>query len=91
VKRHSFKKIIERVKDIISLEVGNQRVTDKMVAIRLKMTQETLAANKKRDRIPNEELACFCAQRKICINWMLFDQQPKELEETTLKHAISPQ
>ena len=43
--------------------------------------------NKKKNSIPYEEIAKFCAIRKISINWVLFDQAPKSLEEQTNKYS----
>ena len=42
---------------------------------------------KKKNGIPYEQIAKFCAKRKISINWILFEQLPKSLEEETEKYT----
>ncbi len=82
-----FEKIIEKIKDILSLEVGNKKVLNKDVAKALGITPENLSVLKKRNKIPFEELAYFCAKRKISLNWMLFDQQIENIATQTEKFA----
>ncbi len=81
-------KIIEKIKDIISKEVGERRVLNKDVAKALGITPENLAMLKKRNKIPYEEIAYFCAKRKISINWLLFDQQIEEISQNTSKFSV---
>jgi len=83
----SFISIIEKVKDIISSEIGDRRVHDKDVAHVLMLDETRLSKLKKADKIPYKELSLFAAKRKISINWLLFDQEPKLLEEETEKFA----
>ncbi|WP_458701364.1 S24 family peptidase [Sulfurospirillum sp. 1307] len=66
--------ILNRIKDILSSEIGNKKVFDKDVANALGINQVTLATMKKRGKIPYKEVLEFCAKRKISINWLLFDQ-----------------
>lgn len=82
-----FESILEKLKDILSVELGNKRVFDKDVAPYLHMSKENLAVHKKRNVIPYEAIAYFCAKRNISINWILFDQFPKSLEAETEKYA----
>ncbi|GAB6074685.1 S24 family peptidase [Nautilia lithotrophica] len=82
-----FDKIIEKIKDILSLEIGNRKVLNKDVAKALGITPEHLSMLKKRNKIPFEELAYFCAKRKISLNWMLFDQQIENIAKETEKFA----
>ena len=82
-----FDKIIEKIKDILSLEVGNRKVLNKDVAKALGITPEHLSMLKKRNKIPYEELAYFCAKRKISLNWILFDQQIENIVTETEKFA----
>lgn len=83
----AFEEIIERVKDIISEEIGNKKVYDKDVATALGISKENFSMLKKRGKIPYEELLKFCAKKKISINWLLFDQNPKTLCDSTEKFA----
>lgn len=79
--------VIEKLKDVISTEIGNKKVFDKDVAISLGLSKESLAQHKKNNTIPYREISYFCANKKISINWVLFEQLPKELEEQTVKYT----
>lgn len=79
--------VIEKLKDVISTEIGNKRVFDKDVAISLGLSKESLAQHKKNNTIPYREISYFCANKKISINWVLFEQLPKDLEEETVKYT----
>jgi len=82
-----FEKIIEKIKDIISSDIGDKKVLNKDVAKTLGITPEHLSMLKKRNKIPFEELAYFCAKRKISLNWLLFDQQIENIEKETEKFS----
>lgn len=79
--------IIEKLKDILSQELGSAKVFDKDVAASLGMSKESLSHLKKKNGVPYEQIAKFCAKRRISINWVLFDQLPKSLEEETQKYS----
>jgi len=79
--------IIEKLKDIISQEFPDRIVYEKDVAKALGMSKESFSHFKKRESVPVEQIAYFCAKRKISINWILFDQMPKSLEEETEKYT----
>lgn len=79
--------IIDKLKDILSNELDNKKVFDKDVAASLNISKESLSIMKKKNSIPYEQIAKFCAKRKISINWVLFDQLPKSLEEQTEKYT----
>jgi len=83
----NFEKIIEKIKDILSNEIGNRKVFNKDVAKALNLTPENLSILKKRNKIPYEEIAYFCAKRKISINWLLFDQNEEEISKETQKFS----
>jgi SOS-response transcriptional repressor LexA len=82
-----FDRIIEKIKDIISEEIGERKVLNKDVANALGITPEHLSMLKKRNKIPFEELAYFCAKRKISLNWLLFDQQIENIITETEKFS----
>jgi phage repressor protein C with HTH and peptisase S24 domain/DNA-binding Xre family transcriptional regulator len=82
-----FSEIIEKIKDILSNDKKNKKVYDKDVAIALGLSKESLSHLKRKNSIPYEQIAKFCAQRKISINWILFEQLPKSLEEETEKYV----
>jgi hypothetical protein len=78
--------IIEKIKDILSNE-QDTKVLDKDVAAVLLLSKDSLSHMKRKNAIPYEQIAKFCAQRKISINWVLYDQLPKSLEENTEKYT----
>lgn len=79
--------IIEKLKDVLSKELSSTKVFDKDVAAALGMSKESLSHLKKKNGVPYEQIAKFCAKRKISINWILFSQLPKSLEEETEKYT----
>lgn len=79
--------IIDKIKDIISSDIKDRRVFDKDVARALGISKDSLTQFKKRKAVPYEQIAYFCAKRNISINWVLFNQLPKSLEEETDKYA----
>lgn len=79
--------VLNKIKDILSKEVGERKVFDKDVAEALSINQITLATMKSRDKIPYKEILEFCAKRKISINWLLFDQIVESLQIETEKFA----
>lgn len=79
--------IIEKLKDILSSEHPNRKIFDKDVASALGMSKESLSHLKKKNGVPYEQITKFCAKRKISINWILFEQLPKSLEEETEKYT----
>jgi SOS-response transcriptional repressor LexA len=82
-----FDEVLTRLKDILSGEVGERKVRDKDVAEALGIAPSYFAVLKKRGTVPLEAVADFCARRKISINWLLYDQAPRSLEESTEKYA----
>jgi len=82
----AFDEVIERLKDILSEDVGDKKVYDKDVAVYLDISAASFATMKKRNRIPYEEIVAFCSKRKISINWLLFNQSPSSLIETTNRY-----
>lgn len=80
--------IIERLKDIISKDSDNKKVFDKDVATELDITQVNFATMKNRGKIPYDKILDFCAKKKISINWLLYNQHPGSLIDTTDKYWI---
>lgn len=78
--------IIDKLKDVLSLELGDKKVFDKDVAHALGLSKESLSHLKRRKRIPYEAIVSFCAKRAISINWILCDQLPSSLEEKTERY-----
>jgi len=82
---NEFSEIIERLKDIISSEMGERKVYDKDVAEVLGISPATFATMKKRGSIPFREIMEYCARNRISINWLFFDQPAEMLVEETGK------
>jgi len=80
-----FKTVIDKLKDIISERSLSRKIFDKDVASELGIPQATFATMKKRNSIPYEEILQFCAQKKISVNWLFFDQAVDMLIEETNK------
>ncbi len=80
--------IIERLKDIISLDSKDKKVFDKDVAESLQLSQVNFATMKNRGKIPFSNILDFCARKKISINWLLYNQNPGSLVDTTDKYWI---
>jgi len=82
---YELKLVIEKLKDIIADEKSGKKVFDKDVAIALDIPQTTFATMKKRNSIPFKEILQFCANRKLSINWLFFDQAVDMLVNETEK------
>jgi hypothetical protein len=80
--------IIEKLKDIISTDGKYGKVFDKDVANSLELSQANFATMKNRGKIPFSNILNFCAKKKISINWLLYDQNPDSLLDTTDKYWI---
>ena len=75
--------VLARMKEIISEETGKKKVFDKDVAEALGVKQLTFATIKRRGKLPINEVLDFCAKRRISINWLLYNQATRSLEEKT--------
>ena len=82
---YDLKIIIKKLKNIISEEKKVKKVFDKDVANALAIPQATFATMKKRNSIPFKEIMEFCANKKLSINWLFFDQAIDMLAEETDK------
>ncbi len=81
--------IIEKLKDIISRDSGDEKkVFDKDVATALNISQANFATMKNRAKIPYTNILEFCAKKKISINWLLYNQNPSSLVDSTDKYWI---
>ena len=80
--------IIEKLKDILSTDGKNGKVFDKDVAESLDLSQANFATMKNRGKIPFSNILNFCAKKKISINWLLYDQNPGSLVDSTDKYWI---
>jgi len=80
---YDLKNVIVKLKEIISEEKKVKKVFDKDVADALAIPQTTFATMKKRNSIPFKEILEFCANKRLSINWLFFDQAIEMLEEET--------
>ncbi len=80
--------IIEKLKDILSADGKNGKVFDKDVANSLELSQANFATMKNRGKIPFSNVLNFCAKKKISINWLLYNQNPNSLLDTTDRYWI---
>ncbi|HFS85231.1 MAG TPA: hypothetical protein ENK72_01270 [Epsilonproteobacteria bacterium] len=74
-----FNEIMQRIEEVIAAGNDNRRIYNKEIAQALNLTPEYFAVIKKRGKIPYEAIATFCRNRKISINWVLFEQKPQKL------------
>ncbi len=80
---YDLRNVIAKLKEIISEEKKVKKVFDKDVADALAIPQTTFATMKKRNSIPFKEILQFCANKRLSINWLFFDQAIEMLEEET--------
>ena len=80
-----FKEILNRIKDILSEELGNRKVFDKDIAESLGINQVSFATMKSRQKIPYKEVLEFCAKRKVSINWLMFNQVVQSIQAQSEK------
>jgi phage repressor protein C with HTH and peptisase S24 domain len=80
---YDLRNVIAKLKEIISEENKVKKVFDKDVADALAIPQTTFATMKKRNSIPFKEILQFCANKRLSINWLFFDQAIEMLEEET--------
>jgi len=82
-KMYDLKNVIAKIKQIIAEEKHVKKVFDKDVANALMIPQTTFATMKKRNSIPFKEILEYCANKKLSINWLFFDQAIEMLAEET--------
>ncbi len=80
--------IIDKLKDILSQDGKSGKVFDKDVASALELSQVNFATMKNRGKIPFSNILDFCALKKISINWLLYNQNPSSLVDSTDKYWI---
>lgn len=83
-----FNEILEKIKDIISQELGNKKVLDRDIATALNINYDNFRKQKARNSIPYFEIMSFLAKRNISINWFFFNQLPESLIENTSNYII---
>ncbi len=84
----NYNEIINKLKDILSNELGNKKVFDKDIAAALEINYDNFRKAKARGSIPYYEIMRFLAKRNISINWFFFNQLPESLIEPTSNYII---
>ncbi|MGB6329659.1 MAG: hypothetical protein WBF48_12110 [Halarcobacter sp.] len=79
-----YPEVLDKLKDIISQELGNKRIYDKDIATALELNYNNFRKAKARGSIPYYEIMSFLAKRNISINWFFFNQLPESLVEPIL-------
>lgn len=80
-----FENIIKKLKVIIA-KGEKRRVVDKEVANALGLSVQNFSNFKQRGNIPLSSILTYCAQNKISINWILYNQLHSSLEHETNKY-----
>ncbi|MFY9074739.1 S24 family peptidase [Malaciobacter mytili] len=81
-------KIIEKLKDVLSNELGNKKVFDKDIAKTLGIKYDNFRKHKQYNKVPYYEIMSFLAKRNISINWFFFNQLPESLVDSTSNYII---
>ena len=84
----NYNEILEKIKDIISQELGNKKIFDKDIAQALNINYDNFRKQKVRKSTPYYEIMSFLAKRNISINWFFFNQLPESLIENTSNYII---
>ena len=84
----SFKDIVEKLKDVLSKELGNISIKDKDIAIALDINYAIFRKNKQHNKIPYFNIMQFLAKRNLSINYFFFNQLPESLIEPTSQYII---
>lgn len=80
--------ILEKIKDILSQELGNKKVLDKDIAKVLNINYDVFRKAKQYNRVLYWEIMQFLAKRNLSINYFFFNQLPESLIEPTSKYII---
>lgn len=83
-----FKDILEKLKDVLSKELGNIIIKDKDIAQALGLKYDVFRKNKQFNKIPYFQIMHFLAKRNLSINYFFFNQLPESLIENTSKYII---
>ena len=84
----NIKEIIEKLKDVLSKELGNISIKDKDIAIALDINYAIFRKNKQHNKIPYFQIMQFLAKRNLSINYFFFNQLPESLIEPTSQYII---
>jgi hypothetical protein len=74
-----FYEVMQRVKEILSLQSPKKKIRDKDIANALELDPQYFAVIKRRKKIPYEAITYFCKRYNISMNWILLAQNPQYL------------
>lgn len=77
----NFMDVMQRIAIIIETNTG-VAPSDKQIAQELRQTPSQYANNKKRNKIPYQQIVMFCDENEITINWVLLGKSSMKLIET---------
>jgi len=80
--------ITNKLKEIISQDINNEKISDKDVAAVLDIDYNNFRKQKARNSPHYPEIMQFLAKRNISINWFFFNQLPESLIENTSNYII---
>ncbi|OCL85054.1 S24 family peptidase [Arcobacter porcinus] len=80
--------ILAKLKVVLSSDFKDKKIFDKDLAEALDITQANFATMKNRGKIPYSNILNFCAKKKISINWLLYNQNPNSLIDSTDRYWI---
>ena len=84
----NYTEIIDKLKNILSNEIGNKKVLDKDLAMVLDINYDNFRKAKSRNTVPYYEIMQFLAKRNISINWFFFGQLPESLVDSTSNYVL---
>ncbi|MDX1808549.1 MAG: S24 family peptidase [Sulfurospirillaceae bacterium] len=79
-----FTKIAEKIRTYLQQKF-NTKIYDSDIAQALNISKEHYSRSKKSNNVPLKSIIEFCAKENIVINYILFDQSPESLIQTTNK------
>ena len=79
-----FISVIEKIRAHMQ-QKQHKRIYDSDIAKALDISKEHFSRSKKSDNVPLKPIIEFCAKENIVINYILFDQSPDSLIQTTDK------
>ena len=80
----NFNNVIEKIR-IHMQQKENKKIYDSDIASALDISKEHFSRSKKSNNIPLKPIIEFCAKENIVINYILFDQNPDSLKQSTDK------
>ncbi len=75
----NFQEVMQRIKKFLVIQTKQEKILDRDIANALKLDPQYYAVIKRRKKIPYENLAYFCKEHKISMNWILLEQKPQNL------------